>query len=176
MELVRKGTAKNKHWHWSTLQQISPETLVYFTLTEKPSGTVRFPISTEAPHLEISGTRSDLILKTFFSYVGYDLCPRRQELLQVNNACCPLSQLIFIKAPPSVCHSIRHFWANQATLTLKCLWKNAMGQIMILPLGFCCLRAWASPPVVILCFLWAYHGEFGIVVSRILTWKPACMF
>jgi len=33
--------------------------------------------------------------------------PQRQELLQVNNACCPLSQLTFIRAPPSVCHSIR---------------------------------------------------------------------
>lgn len=171
---MRKGTAKNKHCYWSTLQQISPETPVYFTLTEKLwncevpniNGGHTFRIQW---HTEVTWS-----LRHFSLMWATIYAPQRQELLQVNNACCPLSQLTFIKALPSVCHSIRHFRANQATLTLKCPWKYAMGQIVILPLGFCCLRAWASPPVVILCFLWAYHGGVGTVVSRILTWKPAC--
>lgn len=78
---------------------------------------------------------------------------------------------------PTKCMSQHQAFPSQPSdLDLGMSMKKRYGMDRDSALAFCCLRAWASIPVVILCFLWAYHGEFGTVVSRMLTWKPACMF
>lgn len=94
--------------------------------------------------------------------------PQKQELLQVNNACGPLSQLPFIRAPPSVCHSIRHFRANQATLTLECPWKNAMGWIVILHLPF---AVWEPG----LPFLLSFCVSCGLIMGSFVLLFPECL-
>lgn len=64
------------------------------------------------------------------------------------------------RGPPSICHSIRHFRASQPTLTLKCLWTNAMGLTAVLRLGFCYLIAWAYTQ------LWSFCDLRVLIMRR----------
>lgn len=174
---VMKTVSKGHHEEQTTVAlkhtvQISPEMLVYFTLTEKLSGTVRFRISAEILSLRIQWRAQVTWSLRQVSPVGCAVCPAQGGTAGGKRAHYFLSVHTYWACQVCVTASGVSKPAGQP-MTFRRLWANTVGLIAILSFGLCHWVDRASWAVVI---LWLVRAATGIrhCVSRTLTGKPPC--